>query len=71
MAPEIVIFWQFMAPETAIMIVSLFWHDIKILDEMKETDKISPVLIAMMADEEQLDVLAGKGSNRLNSVQKF
>ena len=45
--------------------------DIQISDEMKETVEIAHASIAMMADEEQLDVLAGKGSNRLNSVQKI
>ena len=45
--------------------------DIQISDEMKKTDKIARALIAMMADEEQLIVLAGKGSNRINSVQKI
>ena len=45
--------------------------DIQISDEMKKTDEIARALIAMMADEEQLDVLAGKGSKRLNSVQKI
>ena len=40
--------------------------DIQISDEMKKTDEIARALIAMMADEEQLD-----GSNRLNSVQKI
>ena len=45
--------------------------DIQISDEMKKTDEIARALIAMMADEEQLDVLARKGSNRLNSVQKI
>ena len=37
--------------------------DIQISDEMMETDEIARALIVMMADEEQLDVLAGKGSN--------
>ena len=45
--------------------------DIQISDEMKKTDEIARALIAMMADEEQLDVFAGKGSNRLNSAQKI
>ena len=45
--------------------------DIQISDEMKEYDEIARALITMMADEEQLYVLAGQGSNRLNSVQKI
>ena len=43
--------------------------DMQISDEIKKTDEFAHALIAMMADEEQLDVL--KGSNRLNSVRKI